>query len=316
MFEFKFNIEEDEDSSINKSNEKTDASAQLQWLPAKHHPLSLKHLKVLADGAIIEEVTVGKTKIKYISLSSVENIALKDSLSTNISPAFKSHTDLVPAIYEGGLKIWECTWDLLKHLDSSNIDFTNCKILELGCGAALPAIYTATYGAQITIQDYNEEVIDLVTAPNVILNLTNHDVGTIEGDNISKESSLEVNVPESILKEMATKASLYSGDWGSFNTMISATSDKNKNSEEKFDLILSCETIYNPDCHQKLLNALTNNLKQTGTILLAAKNHYFGVGGGTQQFIDLVHKEGKLNVETHITNSEGVKREILEMHHK
>ena len=42
-------------------------------------------------------------------------------------------SDLVPGIYEGGLKIWECAVDLARLLEREDID-GKC-VLELGCGA-------------------------------------------------------------------------------------------------------------------------------------------------------------------------------------
>lgn len=42
-------------------------------------------------------------------------------------------SDLVPGIYEGGLKIWECAVDLARQLEREDVD-GKC-ILELGCGA-------------------------------------------------------------------------------------------------------------------------------------------------------------------------------------
>ena len=42
-------------------------------------------------------------------------------------------SDLLPGIYEGGLKIWECAVDLARLLEQEEID-GKC-VLELGCGA-------------------------------------------------------------------------------------------------------------------------------------------------------------------------------------
>jgi predicted nicotinamide N-methyase len=52
----------------------------------------------------------------------------------------------VTGVYEGGLKIWECSFDLASFV-YSDIDVQNSKVLELGCGAGLPAIVAGLLGA-------------------------------------------------------------------------------------------------------------------------------------------------------------------------
>ncbi|KAG0708485.1 Histidine protein methyltransferase 1 [Chionoecetes opilio] len=167
----------------------------------------------------------------------------------------------------------------------------------VGCGAALPAIYCALHGAHITLQDYNEEVINYVTIPNVALNLS----GSLGDANTSAD------VQPDTLSSIAT---FYSGDWDAVNQLLSSKHNceiskaENMTDDEggKFDLILTSETIYNPSCHKKLLDVMTACLKQDGTILLAAKTHYFGVGGGTQQFADFVKAQDQLKVQSITSN--------------
>ncbi|KAI1797230.1 hypothetical protein LXA43DRAFT_877910, partial [Ganoderma leucocontextum] len=93
-------------------------------------------------------------------------------------------SDLVPGVYEGGLKTWECSLDLVACLSSiygpgiSNA-LKQKRILELGCGTAVPSLYlihsifsaesSANAGVHVHLQDYNELVFRLVTIPNIIL---------------------------------------------------------------------------------------------------------------------------------------------------
>ena len=58
------------------------------------------------------------------------------------------HSDLIPGVYEGGLKVWECALDLVEYLAESDIDFSGMRVLELGCGAGLPAIFALIRGAR------------------------------------------------------------------------------------------------------------------------------------------------------------------------
>ncbi|XP_071519193.1 histidine protein methyltransferase 1 homolog isoform X2 [Panulirus ornatus] len=319
MFKFNFCVDTEDQNDSPSASLESDAVSR-NWLPVHKHEVTSEHLQPLSEDTILE-ATVGQTSIKYSSINSVWQRLQKGGIYHNILPAFKDHTDVVPAVYEGGLKVWECTWDLLHYLAALDITFKGYRVLELGCGAALPALYTALHGAHITLQDYNEEVINFVTVPNVALNLAD-DSPVNDRNDSARDSSLSRDP----VMEIASKASFYSGDWGDFNQLLlnKLKSDEDKDNtlsskddeSAKFDIILTSETIYNPECYQKLLTVMTNCLKQDGVILLAAKSHYFGVGGGTLQFINLVKQEGLLSVRTITTNNEGVKREILEMKFK
>ena len=51
-----------------------------------------------------------------------------------------SESDLVPGVYEGGLKTWECAADLVAQLDRSELP-SGKRIIEVGCGTAIPSVY-------------------------------------------------------------------------------------------------------------------------------------------------------------------------------
>lgn len=150
-----------------------------------------------------------------------------------------NNVDLVSGKYEGGLKLWECSIDLLKYLKS--LPSLPGKVLELGCGHGLPGIYCALQNSEVVFQDYNEEVIRYVTANNFVKNL---------GEN---------------------KARYFYGPWGDMAGI------------GKFDLVLTSETIYNPDNYFSLLTAIQTS--QASECLVACKNYYFGVGGGLESFL-------------------------------
>ncbi|KAK3870247.1 hypothetical protein Pcinc_024511 [Petrolisthes cinctipes] len=318
MFQFNFKVNTDgvNEPPVQPNETKTDTTSH-QWLPAEQHKINTTHLTVLNAGtaAVVEDVTVGQTKIHYVNMKSAAEQVQQGGTSDVVSCAFLEHSDLVPAVYEGGLKIWECTWDLLQFLATSDLTFDGKRVLELGCGAALPALYCAKQGSHITLQDYNREVIEKVTIPNVVLNLC--------GDH-GESACLAPDVSSHLMAGLASRASFFSGDWGNLSEVFLSGCDKNNLPEEtrnacqdeKFDLILTSETIYNPECHLKLLHLLTSCLKENGLILLAAKAHYFGVGGGTCQFVDLMKQQGNLAVQSVITNSDGLKREILKIEFK
>ncbi|CDO71165.1 hypothetical protein BN946_scf184845.g35 [Trametes cinnabarina] len=93
-------------------------------------------------------------------------------------------SDLVPGVYEGGLKTWECSLDLVDCLESIYEGqvarhLKGKRVLELGCGTAIPSLYllqavffsepSPNANIHIHLQDYNDLVLRLVTLPNVIL---------------------------------------------------------------------------------------------------------------------------------------------------
>ncbi|CAE6452427.1 unnamed protein product [Rhizoctonia solani] len=88
-------------------------------------------------------------------------------------------SDLVPRVYEGGMKTWECSLDLAAYVLDQ--DAQGKKILELGCGTAMPSLAilqkllnqdapnTESNTTVFHLQDYNSSVLEYVTLPNIIL---------------------------------------------------------------------------------------------------------------------------------------------------
>lgn len=80
----------------------------------------------------------------------------------DIKSAEQNDSDVVPGVYEGGAKVWECTQDLgdyLTTLDSNGdavIDeFVGKSVLDLGCGAGLLGILALKIGSStVHFQDY------------------------------------------------------------------------------------------------------------------------------------------------------------------
>lgn len=237
----------------------------LKWFPSREHFIRDDHLRHTGNGVDVElfPVTDNGVVIRFLNSEQVssrlENCDDEDSV---LKKAVSANTDLMPSIYEGGLKTWECSQDLTRHLERQSINWDGKHVLELGCGSGLPGIFCFSRGAQVHFQDYNVEVIDNVTIPNVLL-----------------------NVPES---QTPTETRFFSGDWSSFRSLAEA-----KGLGQYYDIIVTSETIYNVSNQQKLLSVFDTCLTSTGQIFLAAKSHYFGVGGGIAQFTDVLDKTQK-----------------------
>ncbi|KAJ8682822.1 hypothetical protein QAD02_018614 [Eretmocerus hayati] len=282
MFRFNFNDESngnEEKSNIEEDKEKDD---KLEWFSAKRISKPLEDYNV---SNITNDQTTNvcycDVKIKLVDSKTAFNKLAKENCQ-NIIEAESQHSDLLPAKYEGGLKIWECTHDLARYLLEENILLKDKTVLDLGCGAGVLGLVALLQGSNVHFQDYNLEVIESYTIPNVILNCDKLDTVT-------------------------KRCQFYCGDWESFVNLIG-----NDESEE-YDYILSSETIYNPNNYPKLYQIFKQKLRKNGICYIAAKIHYFGVGGSIQQFEEFITKDGLFNIKTVWKSDEGLQREVLEV---
>lgn len=70
-------------------------------------------------------------------------------IAANLIPVY-----FIYIYFEGGLKIWECTTDLVNYLHEKCINFSNKRVLDLGCGAGILGLFTLLKGARVDFQDY------------------------------------------------------------------------------------------------------------------------------------------------------------------
>ncbi|XP_071736370.1 uncharacterized protein [Rutidosis leptorrhynchoides] len=191
-----------------------------------------------------------------------------------------ANSDLVPGKYEGGLKLWEGSLDLVRTLrleiECGNISLAGKKVLELGCGHGLPGIFSCLQGASaVHFQDFNSEVLQCLTIPNVVANLPQKDQSP---NNYSK-------------------VRFFAGDWSEVHQILPnvQTDDKESDSSASvgYDIILMAETVYSISTLPALYELIKKVMSHpNGVVYMAAKKYYFGVGGGSRRFISLVEKEG------------------------
>lgn len=268
---------------------------------AKEHAMP-KDLKEVLENKVIE-ILPG---FHHINISIVKTILLKEDFPGEniVSKSFSSHSDLLTGVYEGGLKIWECTFDLLAYFIKAKVKFAGKKVLDLGCGSGLLGIIALKGGAkEIHFQDYNSMVIDEVTLPNVIANSTSE-----YEENDGNEPDVKRCRKSKVAQELC-KCRFFSGEWSEVSKVI-LSSEK---LFEKYDLILTSETIYNPDYYGTLHQTLLRLLDKNGRVILASKAHYFGVGGGIHLFQKFVEERNVFKTRTLEIIDEGLKRFLIEM---
>ncbi|XP_056640563.1 histidine protein methyltransferase 1 homolog [Diorhabda sublineata] len=277
MFKFNFNKDENNFEDVNIESLETIYAQSKEVLLEQ----SVNFVKFKLDKIETKVLKLTNLSIKYICSETLVS-ALKEIPNVTedcILKAEHKHSDLIPAIYEGGLKIWECTYDLLDYFIHNRTDFKEKLVLDLGCGSGILGIFTLLNGSKSWFQDYNIEVLQNITVPNVLLNC-----------------------------EETEDSKFFSGDWDSFVTLV-----EERYPNEKFDYILTSETIYNKNYYAKLHLVFEKLLKKDGVVFLAAKSYYFGVGGGIHLFQDFLDEQKILKYRQCWQCNEGVKREILRL---
>ncbi|TCD68866.1 hypothetical protein EIP91_009580 [Steccherinum ochraceum] len=308
MFKFNFDLDEqdiDEDLAQDGDQSRQDvtsvaASSQAPLKPFKeidlidltkrlpsvisYSPLSFP----LSDGSIS---TVARRDLYDARFEVISQDQHEGTSSTGVSSAeepteldfLEAPSDLVSGVYEGGLKTWECSLDLAAFLHGlqSQGKLNLTRILELGCGTAVPSLYLLQTllssqsppqaDIDIHLQDYNDLVFRLVTVPNLILTwymspaseafrrstAENQDGQDQDDDPLPPpDPTISGDLPVSpaliaafldSLKQRRIQIRLFTGSWDTFD--ISHTGGK-------YGLVLTSETIYRIESLPSLIQLL------------------------------------------------------------
>ncbi|KPI45041.1 Histidine protein methyltransferase 1 [Cyphellophora attinorum] len=190
--------------------------------------------------------------------------------------------------------------DLSKHAQLSN---EPTHVIELGAGSAIPSLTVlklrpkAGPKLHLTLADYNADVLKLCTAPNTFLHLCPPKDAPQRGalnlgheyDYDLEEVQPQLNGIEDVLAEQHLSVDFVSGGWGKqFVDLVTSLEPSNSGSDAQLKrLILATETIYSPDTLPVFTSTLLSLLRQARSgsrALVAAKQIYFGVGGGVAEF--------------------------------
>ncbi|XP_048388464.2 histidine protein methyltransferase 1 homolog [Stegostoma tigrinum] len=302
-FKFEFNLEPPEQCGTGEA-EPVQADPERRSESVKEHRVLWEELERILEDGIVEEVEVGGCDplcLRHLNVWAVERaLSLQDGAEAGVSGAIARRSDLVSGVYEGGLKIWQCTFDLIEHL--SGVDLEGRRVLDLGCGAGLLGIVALRRRAsEVHFQDYNSSVIDEVTLPNVALNEDDDDEEEEEEDPPVKRRKAQASPSPRPL----SRCRFFSGDWSRFGDVHGGSI--------KYDVILSSETLYNPDSYGDLHDTLSSLLAQDGVVYLATKSHYFGVGGGIHLFESFVKQKEVFYFQTVKVIDDGLQRCIATM---
>ena len=227
-------------------------------------------MEPLWDDRLQAEIVYQDIPLSNITTRAVEDRPLR-KVDESYHYEFKD-SDLVPGVYEGGRKIWECTWDLLEYLVEEDLSGASTA-LELGCGHGLPCCYLlrAYPTLKAVLTDYNDTVLKDVTISSLVINVEKH----------------------------ADRIALGAGDWMELAKNMTRTNGVVP-SNGRFDVILAAETLYTKQSARETALLLGRHLTlETGVAYIATKRYYFGVGGGTDAFTATQLEEGRqMEVET------------------
>ncbi|KAF3317102.1 hypothetical protein TWF173_000356 [Orbilia oligospora] len=324
-FKFNFDIEADGEDVETVGVEATpsvpveESSPGSSKIPAQLHSLD-ELIAKLPPHIAFSPLAIPLTPSKTITIPRRELFDVKMQLmaednnpSTNTNQNFSAaftDEDIRTNTYEGGLKSWECSSDLVKQLATDSEIWINSdhRILELGCGTALPSCYIlqtllskpSDHKVHLTLADYNIDVLRLVTLPNLFLaylhatdNLPSTDPSVTEGSEETPEIELTPTVISSFLSTLQSHnitISFLSGSWSP--TMISlihrGLEYPSTTSETMYSLLLASETIYSPSSIPDFVDMIEYALSNSGKGYIAAKDVYFGVGGSVKDFVDMI----------------------------
>ncbi|KAL0392591.1 UNVERIFIED_CONTAM: Histidine protein methyltransferase 1 [Sesamum radiatum] len=150
--------------------------------------------------------------------------------------------------------------------------------------------------AVVHFQDFNSEVLQCLTIPNVAVNI--------------KKNSQHL-APDVEEGPVNTETRFFSGDWGEVHRVLSCVCSNEYNIGSRsqldqaagYDVILMAETcLSNPH----------------GVVYMAAKKYYFGVGGGSRRFLALVEKDGAFasSLVAEVADGSSNVREVWKLHLK
>ncbi|KAJ7762491.1 hypothetical protein B0H16DRAFT_1674108 [Mycena metata] len=349
MFQFDFGIEEDVEPSTQtvvavpevvqlEPFAELSVSRLLDALPPliSYSPLSIP-LPSDRKNVTLARRDLFDARFQLISEGRDDDPSSETTAPTSALEFLDAPSDLVPGVYEGGLKTWECSLDLVGYLDglkdSTNLSFSNKRILEVGCGTAIPSVYLlyslfcaeSKANTNLHFQDYNVSVLELITFPNIILawymSPASAEYRAAASDDPAEHPPAdpilagELPIIPSLksaftasLAKLAITLVFSSGSWESLTTHL----------DVKYDIVLTSETIYRTQALPALIHLLRQACADSNPLcLVAAKVLYFGVGGGVSEFIEalkskiMVDKGCSGRVEPVWERKVGVGRKIM-----
>ncbi|CAE7206397.1 unnamed protein product [Rhizoctonia solani] len=187
MFKFDFDVEDDSVEEERPGPDMPEATPDDR--PFKEHTLEeliqtlpddISYSSVRAGAVIIPRRDLFDVRLQLMASETQSENAADKAKEDQVAMEFASRpSDLVPRVYEGGMKTWECSLDLAVYAFNEKV--RGKRVLELGCGTAMPSLAIlqellngdppSSHNDTIVfhLQDYNSSVLEYVTLPNIVL---------------------------------------------------------------------------------------------------------------------------------------------------
>lgn len=186
------------------------------------------------------------------------------------------------------------------------------------------AIENAIPGLTFTLADYNEDVLRLVTLPNILLTwITTVENGDVQGEapRTDAECSGEVEITQALISRFLAdlnrntlNLNFLSGPWSPRLAALMPSS-----AADMGCVVLAAETIYSPASTAAFVDLLAILLKRVkmSKAMIGAKRMYFGVGGSVDGLKEACRERGAVayEIENHgVPGMEtGVGRALVEV---
>lgn len=183
---FRFNFgagEDDNDNAVSTTHIASDTLENKGALPASCEFVKLeipRAASIVVDAIYYDNHQLWKRQIDDVKFQMAQQDAMEESGEPNAivrAMAEDSNAaDVIKGVYEGGLKTWECSMDLLRYLVEHHSELceilAGARVLDLGCGTGLPSIHILKNvpNVQVCMQDYNRDVLEMITMPNILVN--------------------------------------------------------------------------------------------------------------------------------------------------
>lgn len=271
------------------------AAAPLQFLKRRSLGAHTALKDMLHDSDLITQVYEGGFKVRTKEQPAAPLVAAPLVVPApawfRCSFSFSACSSLLRVIPQ----VWECAIDLLLFLQRHGSGpsatcpvplfpqgYSGTRVAELGCGHGFPGLYLLQRGCgYLALQDYNSEVIETATIDNARLNARPYSSAAGQASPASAAAAAPM-APE----ELDRRVGFFSGDWSDPQLL-------GMMGRGSYDLILTSDTLYSVAYMLPLFRSCSALLAPGGSALVAAKRYYFGIGGSTMEFADLVKREGR-----------------------
>ena len=188
-------------------------------------------------------------------------------------------SDLVKGRYEGGFQNSGSARRTSPRSSSARPDDTNlrpgARVLELGCGHALPGLAAAASGArEVILADYNPEVLAALTVPNV-----------------------RASASAGLFDPRRTSFRYLAGDG---DPLVAS----NLLELEFADVVLAAETVYDASNYETR-GRVEEVRRPGGRGARRRQSACFGVGGGSRTFREALERDGSFEVDVAEEFSDG-----------